>query len=93
MNIVTRKLIAKELYVNRWFIVVGAAAGVASTLIATLRAEYVDQKRTDALELIEALRSMPAERRAPPQGWKFNTTSLWAKMLSQLLDSDEKADV
>ena len=36
MNIVTRRLIAKELYVNRWFIVIGAAAGVASTLIATL---------------------------------------------------------
>jgi ABC-2 type transport system permease protein len=36
MNIVTRKLIAKELYVNRWFIVIGAAAGVASTLVATL---------------------------------------------------------
>jgi ABC-2 type transport system permease protein len=36
MNIVTRKLIAKELYVNRWFIVIGAAGGVASTLVATL---------------------------------------------------------
>jgi ABC-2 type transport system permease protein len=36
MNIVTRKLIAKELYVNRWFIVIGAAAGVGSTLVATL---------------------------------------------------------
>jgi hypothetical protein len=36
MNVVTRKLIAKELYVNRWFIVGGSAAGVASALIATL---------------------------------------------------------
>ncbi len=34
MNIVTRKLIAKELYVNRWFIAGGAAAGVVSVLIA-----------------------------------------------------------
>ena len=36
MNIVTRKLIAKELYVNRWFIAGGALSGVASILIATL---------------------------------------------------------
>ena len=34
MNIVTRKLIAKELYVNRWFIAGGAASGVISILIA-----------------------------------------------------------
>jgi ABC-type Na+ efflux pump permease subunit len=34
MSIVTRKLIAKELYVNRWLIVGGAASGIASVLIA-----------------------------------------------------------
>ena len=34
MNIVTRKLIAKELYVNRWFVVGGALSGVLSVLIA-----------------------------------------------------------
>jgi hypothetical protein len=36
MNVVIRKLIAKELYVNRWFIVGGSAAGIASTVIASL---------------------------------------------------------
>lgn len=36
MNIVTRKLIAKELYVNRWFVAGGAVSGVASILIASL---------------------------------------------------------
>jgi ABC-2 type transport system permease protein len=36
MSIVTRKLIAKELYVNRWFVIGGALSGVASALIATL---------------------------------------------------------
>jgi len=36
MNIVIRKLIAKELYVNRWFIVGGSAAGMASAVIASL---------------------------------------------------------
>ena len=36
MNIVTRKLVAKELYVNRWFVVGGACSGVASILIASL---------------------------------------------------------
>jgi ABC-type transport system involved in multi-copper enzyme maturation permease subunit len=34
MNIITRKLIAKELYVNRWFIAGGAVSGVISVLIA-----------------------------------------------------------
>lgn len=36
MNILTRKLIAKELYVNRWAVVGGAVSGVVSVLIATL---------------------------------------------------------
>jgi ABC-type transport system involved in multi-copper enzyme maturation permease subunit len=36
MSILTRRLIAKELYVNRWFIGIGAAGGIASVLIATL---------------------------------------------------------
>ena len=36
MSIVTRKLIAKELYVNRWFVAGGAASGIASALIAAL---------------------------------------------------------
>jgi ABC-type transport system involved in multi-copper enzyme maturation permease subunit len=34
MNIVMRKLIAKELHVNRWFIIGGALSGIASMLIA-----------------------------------------------------------
>jgi ABC-2 type transport system permease protein len=35
VNVVTRKLIAKELYVNRWFITGGAVAGVVSVLLCT----------------------------------------------------------
>jgi ABC-2 type transport system permease protein len=35
MNIVTRKLIAKELYINRWFIVGAAVSGIVSVIIAT----------------------------------------------------------
>ena len=34
MNVVTRKLIAKELYVNRWFLGGGAISAVVSVLIA-----------------------------------------------------------
>jgi len=34
MNVLMRKLIAKELYVNRWFILGGAGAAVASVLMA-----------------------------------------------------------
>ncbi|HET9473840.1 MAG TPA: ABC-2 transporter permease [Steroidobacteraceae bacterium] len=36
MNTLTRKLIAKELYVNRWMVAGGAISGVLSVLIATL---------------------------------------------------------
>jgi ABC-type transport system involved in multi-copper enzyme maturation permease subunit len=34
MNHLTRKLIAKELYVNRWFIGIGSVASIASALVA-----------------------------------------------------------
>jgi len=36
MSVVTRKLIAKELYVNRWFITGGTVSGVLSIVIASL---------------------------------------------------------
>jgi len=36
MSTLTRRLAAKELYVNRWLIVIGAAGGIVSVLIATL---------------------------------------------------------
>jgi len=36
MNLVIRKLIAKELYVNRWFVAGGTFSGAASVLIAML---------------------------------------------------------
>jgi len=36
MNIVTRKLVSKELYVNRWFIAGGAFSGVVSVCVAAL---------------------------------------------------------
>jgi len=36
MNLVIRKLIAKEIYVNRWFIAGGSLSGVASILVAML---------------------------------------------------------
>jgi ABC-type transport system involved in multi-copper enzyme maturation permease subunit len=36
MNVVTRKLIAKELYVNRWLITGGVISGIISILVATL---------------------------------------------------------
>lgn len=36
MNNLTRKLVAKELYVNRWFIGIGSLAGIVSVLFAAL---------------------------------------------------------
>jgi len=36
MNVVTRKLIAKELHVNRWFVAIGSVAGVVSVLLSAL---------------------------------------------------------
>ncbi|MET4690539.1 TfuA-like protein [Sinorhizobium fredii] len=81
-------------YKERTWNAILSRAGLSPRIdAAMLRTEYVDQKRIDALELFEALRRMPAERRAPPQEWTFNATSLWVTMLSQLPVTDEKADV
>jgi hypothetical protein len=76
-----------------WSAIIARSRLSPGTDAAMLRAAYVDQKRIDALELLEALRGMPAERHAPPQEWKFNATSLWTTMLSQLPLSNAKADV
>ncbi|QND48747.1 antibiotic resistance protein [Rhizobium lusitanum] len=42
-----------------------------------LRANTVNQKRSDALQLLRALADCPDERRQPPRDWTFQTNSLW----------------
>ncbi|WEX73773.1 TfuA-like protein [Sinorhizobium numidicum] len=54
-----------------------------AALTAKLRAQYVDQKRADALELLDALRGRPCQRRAPNREWEFHSTSLWKTLLGQ----------
>ncbi|MDW9778139.1 antibiotic resistance protein [Sinorhizobium meliloti] len=53
-------------------------------LIGKLRAGYVDQKRADGLELLEALRSHPGERQHVKCQWTFHATSLWKRALDPL---------
>ncbi|AUX80337.1 MULTISPECIES: TfuA-like protein [Sinorhizobium] len=85
---------ASLFYKERSWAAIFARAGFASgTDAVMLRANYVDQKRIDALELLEALQRMPAERRAAPRDWNFNATSLWTTMLSRLPPFTEMADV
>lgn len=52
-------------------------------LAAKLRAGYVDQKRADALELLEELGriSRPGQSR---QEWTFNATSLWMRLRDRI---------
>ncbi|TCV67171.1 TfuA-like protein [Neorhizobium sp. S3-V5DH] len=47
----------------------------AAELLAILRSEYIDQKRLDALSLIQILRQTVRQRTVP--SFEFNRTSLW----------------
>lgn len=56
-------------------------------LLALLTGGTINQKRLDALELLEILRNAPALRARPAQDWAFNSTSLWKRLLNQLVAS------
>ena len=59
-------------------------AGIdAHRLVTLLATEYVDQKRVDAEQLLDMLRRTPAQRTVVAQSWKFNSTSMWKRLLSQ----------
>lgn len=64
---------------------VGLSQGASrQTLAATLRAGYVDQKRTDALELLEALAGARASDGLSRQDWVFHATSLWRRLQNEI---------
>jgi hypothetical protein len=42
-----------------------------------LRANAINQKRIDALELLHAIVDCPNERQQPPRDWTFKANSLW----------------
>lgn len=54
---------------------------------ALLASGSINQKRLDALELLDIVRFAPARRTAAPKGWTFNSTSLWKRLLNQLVAS------
>ncbi|MCY1244111.1 hypothetical protein D9M72_571690 [compost metagenome] len=54
---------------------------------ACLARGTINQKRLDALQLLDILRSAPALRSTAPEGWTFNSTSLWKRLLNQLVAS------
>ncbi|KQW33609.1 MULTISPECIES: TfuA-like protein [unclassified Ensifer] len=54
---------------------------------ALLTTGSVDQKRLDALDLLDIMRSAPAQKTKAPGGWAFNSTSLWKRLLNQLVAS------
>lgn len=54
---------------------------------ALLARGAINQKRRDAMELLEILRALPARRTGAPEGWIFNPTSLWKRLLNQLVAS------
>ncbi|KOF13533.1 antibiotic resistance protein [Ensifer adhaerens] len=54
---------------------------------ALLAGGAINQKRLDALELLDTICSAPDRRRATPEGWAFNSTSLWKRLLNQLAAS------
>jgi hypothetical protein len=49
-----------------------------------LRANAVNQKRIDALQLLRALADCPDERQQPPRDWTFRANSLWHSAFQHL---------
>lgn len=76
---------------RRWPAIVARAKLPEGTdhkrLEALLASGSINQKRRDALELLDILHATPARRTDTPQGWKFNATSLWQRLLNQLAAS------
>ncbi|WP_077964167.1 TfuA-like protein [Ensifer adhaerens] len=63
---------------------VALPAGIdAHRLVTLLATEHVDQKRIDAQQLLDALRYAPTQRTVVAQSWKFNSTSMWKRLLGQ----------
>ncbi|WDZ79487.1 TfuA-like protein (plasmid) [Ensifer adhaerens] len=48
-----------------------------------LATEFVDQKRIDALHLLDALHNAPNQRTVVARDWEFNSTSLWKRLSGQ----------
>lgn len=53
-------------------------------IVDLLRANAVNQKRIDALQLLRALADCPDERRQPPRDWTFQANSLWHSAFQHL---------
>lgn len=70
-----------------WTAVVARAplpAGIDRTRLKDLlAAEFVDQKRIDALLLLSALHNAPNQRTVVAKDWKFNSTSMWKRLSGQ----------
>ncbi|MGF6176376.1 TfuA-like protein [Ensifer sp. 4252] len=56
-------------------------------ILAILANGTINQKRLDALDLLDIMRSAPAQKTKAPEGWAFNSTSLWKRLLNQLVAS------
>lgn len=76
---------------RRWSTIVARAklpeGSDRKRLEALLAGGSINQKRRDALELLNILHTTPARRTQARQGWTFNATSLWQRLLNQLAAS------
>lgn len=70
-----------------WTTIVERAALPSSTnrtrLADLLAAEFIDQKRIDALHLLDALHNAPDQRTVVARDWEFNSTSMWKRLVGQ----------
>src|SRR6218665_321327 len=69
-----------------WGSVLAACKAVMrqSDLERILAEGYVDQKRLDAIELVERINQLSAERSPVPQGWRLDETTIWHEMQRRL---------
>jgi hypothetical protein len=88
LTIAGRQLHYKErTYQNLFKAAPAISAERASQLLAWTSVNAVNQKRLDALELVDWLASCPIRRGAGPE-WQFSDTSHWRALLNGLRDDD-----
>lgn len=70
-----------------WALIVSACAAIPASQkqywLAMLKTHAIDQKRIDALALLEAVRDADDQRVPINRHWEFRKTTLWSKQLSR----------
>ncbi|MEI2298151.1 TfuA-like protein [Ensifer sp. MJa1] len=86
--IAIRTAAAGIFYKERTWLAICESAGLAkdmnvAVLAGVLTGAVIDQKRLDALQLLDAVQHAQTQRTVVPRDWKFNSTSMWKSLSGQ----------